>query len=318
MGQPCREREATIEGDRMRSHVGRWTTGRKARAVIGLLLVFGFCVQCRKLSAEKAAPNQANQIQRPKVNPSAAYATVKPPAPLVDPLGTLIKTDPVAFFRGAIERYERSVHDYVCTFSKQELIGGHLTAEQVTQVKFREKPFSVNMFWVRNADKAQRAIYVAGKWTGKDGEKLAVVEPAGAIARLFVDDVMRPIDGPDAKKAGRRQIDQFGFENSMQLILKYCDIAAQHHELDLKYVGEGTIGGRPTFVLERRLPYTDDNGTYPDRILVVHIDQEYMMPTCCISYADEAKTRLLGKYVTTDIKFNVGLTDRDFARKGEQ
>ncbi len=301
----------------MRNKQGRWTTGRKLRAVVGLGLVVGFCIQCQKLSAGKITPREA-AAARPKLNPSAAYATVKPPEPLIDPLATLVKTNPLAFFRGAIERYERSVHDYVCTFSKQELVGGQLTAEQVTQVKFREKPFSVNMVWVKNADKAQRAIYVEGKWTGRDGEKLAVVEPAGAIARLLVDDVMRPIDGPDARKAGRRQIDQFGFLNSLRLILRYCEIGAKRNELEVKYVGEGAIGGRPTWVIERRLPYTNDDGLYPDRVLVVHIDQEYLMPTCCISYADEAKTKLLGKYVTTDIKFNVGLTDRDFSRKSEQ
>lgn len=307
----------TIEGGSMSNSQGRWTTGRKARAVVGLLLVAGFCIQCQKLSAGKSSLQEA-RAEKPRNNPSAAYATIKPPVLLSDPLATTIKTDPIAFFRGAIERYDRSVHDYVCTFSKQELVGGELTTEQITQVKFREKPFSVNMLWVKNADKAQRAIYVQGKWTGKNGEKLAVVEPAGAIARLLVDDVTRPIDGPDAKKAGRRQIDQFGFANSLRLILKYCDLGMQRKEGSVKYVGEGTIAGRPTYVVERRLPYTDDNGMYPDRLLVVHVDKEYLVPTSCTSYADEAGTKLLGRYVVTDIRFNVGLTDRDFARKGER
>ena len=74
---------------------------------------------------------------------------------------------------------------------------------------------------------------------------------------------------------------------------------------------------RPTYVFERRLPYTGDHGLYPDRLLVVHLDQECLLPTCCIAYADEAGTKLLGRYVITDVKFNVGLTDSDFARKGE-
>ena len=182
-----------------------WTTARKLRAAVGVLLVIGFCVQCRQLSAGKSPQSKAPAL---KPNPSAAYATIEGPAPVGDPYGLMVRSDPLGLLRIAQERYDRTVHDYVCTFSKQELLGGRLTAEQVTRVKFREKPLSVNMLWIKNADKAQRAIYVEGKWTGRNGEKLSVVEPAGVIARVFVDDVMRPIDGPDAKKTARRRIDQ--------------------------------------------------------------------------------------------------------------
>ena len=128
---------------------------------------------------------------------------------------------------------------------------------------------------------------------------------------------MRPIDGPDAKKSARRRIDQFGFANSLRLIVKYCDLSAEHNELDLRYVGDSAVGERPTYVIERRLAYTGDDGVYPDRLLIVHLDKEKLLPMCCISYADDAKTKLLGRYVFTNVKFNVGLTEGDFARKGE-
>jgi hypothetical protein len=293
---------------------GCWTKARKLRTAVGLLLVIGFCVQYPQLSAGKSPQSEAFAAMP---NPSAAYATIENPAPIGDPYGLMARSDPLGLLRVAQERYDRTVRDYVCTFSKQELVGGRLTAEQVTRVKFREKPLSVNMLWVKNADKAQRAIYVEGKWTGKSGEKLAAVEPAGAIARVFVDYVMRPIDGPDAKKAARRRIDQFGFANSLRLIVKYCDLSAKHNELDLKYVGDSAVGGRPTYVIERRSAYTGDEGVYPDHLMIVQLDKESLLPVSCISYADEAKTKLLGRYVVTDVKFNVGLTEGDFARKGE-
>ncbi len=283
-------------------------------AVVGSLLLVGFCVQGQRLSAASAAAGETGVAT---VNPSVACATLKTPGPGGDPFAATARSDSVGVFRAALERYERSVHDYTCTFEKQELVGGSLTADQVTQVKFREKPFSVNMRWTKNEDKARRAVYVEGWWTGKRGEKLAVVEPAGLIARLLVDDVLRPIDGPEAKRAARRRIDQFGFANSLRLILKYCDLSANRGELDVRYLGEGTLGGRPTYVFERRLQYTGDHGLYPDRLLVVHLDQEYLLPTGCIAYADEAGTKLLGRYVITDVKFNVGLTDSDFARRGK-
>jgi hypothetical protein len=192
-----------------------------------------------------------------------------------------------------------------------------MTANQVMRVKFREQPFSVNMLWTKNEDRARRAIYVQGRWTNARGESLAAVEPAGFIARMFVDDVLRAIDGPEAERAARRRIDQFGFANSLRLILKYCDLSASRNELDVRYVRTGMVGGRPTYLFERRLPYTGEQGLYPDGLLLVHLDQEYLLPTRCVAYADEGGTQLLGRYTITNIRFNVGLTDRDFARKNE-
>jgi len=68
-------------------------------------------------------------------------------------------------------------------------------------------------------------------------------------------------------------------------------------------------------VIERILPYTGEEGEYPDRLLVVHIDKQWLVPTACICYADLDRTELLGKYVYTDVQLNVGLTDADFDRK---
>ncbi len=291
----------------------RWANARRVRVIVGLLLVVGFCVQCQRLSAVRVARAEA-RAAKPRVNPSAAYASIQPPASLVESFDDMVKADPLKLLKTALDRYERSIRDYTCTFEKEELVGGRMCPAQAAQVKFREKPFSVNMLWTKNADKARRVIYVENKWTDKNGQKLAIVEPEGVIARALVDYVMRPIDGAEAKKASRRQVDQFGFANSLRLIVKYCELGAGRNEMTLKYVGEGTIGGRPTYIIERRLPYAGDNGLYPDGLLVVHIDKEWLLPTCCVSYADAEGKKLLGRYVIKDARFNVGLTDADFAR----
>jgi hypothetical protein len=293
---------------------GWWTKVLTWRAVACLLLVIGFYIQSRQLLTGKRSRSEA-PVSKPGLN--VTHAKIDSPAPVGNPYSLMVRSDPIRLLRVAQERYDQTVRDYVCTFSKEELVGGQLTARQVTSVKFREKPFSVNMLWVKNADKARRAIYVEGKWTGDKGEKLSVVEPAGVVARVFIDNIMLPIDGPLAKKAARRRIDQFGFSNSLRLILKYCDLSAKHNELNLKYIGDGAVGERPTYVIERRLAYTGENGMYPDHLLIVDLDKQTLLPMRCVSYADEAKTKLLGRYVFTDVKFNVGLTDGHFSRKGE-
>lgn len=280
--------------------------------LVGLSLV-GMCSQWnwRRADDPPSAETLAVQIDQ--------HATLGPfcvSSAAGDSFAALATSDPVGALRAALERYDGRVRDYICTFEKQERVSGRLTAEQVTQVRFREKPFSVNMLWTRNEDKAQRVVYVEGRWMGEHGEKLAVVEPAGSVARLFVSDVLRPIHGDEARKAARKSIDQFGFANTLRRILRFCDVGAERQELDMRCVGEGMLAGRPTYVFERRLPYTDENGLYPDRLLIVHLDKEYLLPISCTSYADEARTTLLGSYVFTNVQFNVGLTDRDFARKG--
>ena len=65
-------------------------------------------------------------------------------------------------------------------------------------------------------------------------------------------------------------------------------------------------------MIERRLPYTGEDGPYPDRLLAVFIDSEWLVPTGCFAYADDAKQDLLGSYVLTDVEFNTGLSDEDF------
>ena len=285
---------------------------RIVSVVVGTFLV-GFLVWSQQLSAE--APAVETLVSRE--TPGVAHPAIKLEPTVDGSFAASAKSDPVGAFRAGLARYEARVHDYTCTFEKQERVGGQLTAKQVTRIRFRDTPFSVNMLWIENEGKARRVIYVEGRWNGKHGERLAVVEPAGSIARVFVSDVLRPIDGDEARAASRKPIDQFGFANTLRRILKICDLGESRKELDIKYVGEGMLAGRPTYMFERRLPYTNEGGRYPDRLLIVHLDKEYLLPTSCSSYGDEAKSELLGRYVLSDVRFNVGLADNDFARKGK-
>ncbi|MBI4581460.1 MAG: DUF1571 domain-containing protein, partial [Planctomycetes bacterium] len=159
-----------------------------------------------------------------------------------------------------------------------------------------------------------RVLYVADRWT-ENGKQLAVVEP-GAIARLFIPYVMREIDGADARKSSRRTINQFGLRNSLALVVKFCRLAQEKDRLRFEYVGKGEVNGRETLVFERRLPYAGEDGPWPDRVLVVHIDREDLTPSLCTAYADDDKKVLLGKYMMTDVKLNANLPDSVFTKEG--
>ena len=298
-------------------HGRRLLSYRRLRIVMGLVLIAGLAGQALraqvKQSEEASSPVIVHQPGKP--SPSAALASaIACTSEVAETIEESARRNPVAFLEGALERYDRSVRDYTCTFTKQELIHQRLSKKQVMNVMFREKPFSVRMEWIKNRDKCSRVLYVADRWV-EDGRQMAVIEP-GPIAKLFVSYVMRPIHGKDAKKSSRRTIDQFGARNSLLLILKYCKLAEEQGILDIKYVGNGEVDGRETIVFERHLPYTGNEEEWPDRVLVAHIDRELLFPVLCQSFADDDKTQLLGSYMTTNIQLNANLSESFHTKQG--
>jgi len=289
---------------------------RRFRYVVGLALLGGLGIQIQQALQDSADEAPSVVVVNPaKLTGNAAIAAPAPPAAnRMETLEERAARDPIGFIEFCIDRYDQSVRDYKCIFTKQELIAGKLSAEQVMRAFFREKPFSVRLEWIKNEDKCARVLYVADRWIEK-GKQLAVVEP-GKIARLFIPYVMMEIDGRDAQKSSRRTINQFGFRNSLSLILKYCKLAQEKGLLHFEYVGQGEVDGRATLVFERRLPYVEGDPTWPDRVLVVHIDKEHLLPSLCIAYADDEKTQLLGKYMMTDLQLNANLPDAVFTKEG--
>ncbi|UCG17768.1 MAG: DUF1571 domain-containing protein [Phycisphaerales bacterium] len=221
----------------------------------------------------------------------------------------LARRDPLTFLKRCRDHYDEHYRDYRCTFVKQERVGDKLTPEEWSDVRFREEPYSVDMTWTHNAGLAGRALYVEGRWTEGDKE-MAWVRPAGVLVKWMK--LKQWIHGKLAGRASRRTIDQFGFRNSLDLIIHYSEKARREGKLELVYIGLGQIEDRPAYVFERWLPYTGQEEPYPDRLLQVYIDREWLVPICCLSYADDDANELLGKYVLKDVEMNPGYTDADF------
>jgi hypothetical protein len=272
---------------------------------MGLSVTAAFSMQCHQASQRTVA------MEKPASHVELVSATVL----ATDGMSAnerLAQSDPLRFLQHCWDHYKTTVRDYSCTFTKQELIRGQLLPEQVAQVRFRQEPFSVDMTFVKNVRQCKRALYIEGKWTDSAGRELALVEPGGAIIRVLISKIKQPIHGARAEQESRRTIDEFGFDKSLELIMKYSTIAEEEGVLQLEYVGRGSIGGRPTYVLERHLPYTGEDLPYPDNLLIVHIDQEHLLPTACFSYADAEGRELLGSYIYTDIAINQNYTADDF------
>lgn len=295
---------------------GRVGSARKVAS--GLVLASALGTQCHQASPRVAtegafAPAHAAAATRVEtLRPTTSPAESAPGGESLNPVADLAKRDPLQFLHYCREQYDGNVRDYTCTFAKQELLGRSLTPIQEIAVRFRESPYSVDMHWRTNAADATRAVYVRGMWKDASGAEQAWVRPAGALVKLIVPKIKQSIHGALAKRASRRSLDQFGFRNTLDLVIHFADLGRERGVGELTYVGEGALDDRPTFVFDRRLPYDGDEDPYPDAFLRFHIDQEMLVPTGTFSYADAEGRVLLGSYVLTDVRLNVGLGDDDF------
>ncbi len=246
--------------------------------------------------------------------PSHSPVVARTVSPASD-LARIAADDPMALVRMGREKYDREIQEYRCLLTKQERLGEELSKIQQIEVRFRENPLSVYMLWKSNADQARRALFIDDdeRFIDDEGCKLSRVEPAGAIARLFVKDILIPIHGKRAKKASRRTIDECGFRSTFELLESYNKIADEHGVLDLSFAGTGEVDGRPTYIIERHLPYTDATGPYPDAMMILHLDQELLLPVAVYSYSDHHAKTLLGSYVFTQVEVNPGMGNDAFA-----
>jgi len=281
---------------------------RASRFEIAALIVVGAglggIVSSCALNADPSASRAASGAS------VSAVALASQPAPSPNAAGAdpwlieLARRDPRGLLRLARERCDRETGDFNCVFLKQERINGALKQPEEIEVRYRADPLSVYMIWRRGADQARRALFIDCQEFRQAGQRLARVEPAGMLARLIVPDLMVPIHDARARAASRRAIDEFGFRSTLEILERVNDVAAARDDLDFRYEGEGAIDGRATVILVRRLPYTGAGGPYPDAKLILHLDQEWLLPTGVYSYSDRDGRELLGSYLFTQVTRN--------------
>jgi len=121
---------------------------KRSLVLSGLLLLFLFCLQITR----------GDLVSRPLGIPALvhpAHATPVLQNPAVSETIALQISDPLAYLQKARRSYNTKVRDYICTFSKQELLGTQMSRKQVADVKFREGLFSVYMHIHTNPAKAR-------------------------------------------------------------------------------------------------------------------------------------------------------------------
>ena len=215
----------------------------------------------------------------------------------------LAREDPMALLKLARKNYQRSVRDYICTFTKQELIEGHLKDPEIITVCFKEAPFSVLMHWQQSTGSVGKVLFVE-----KDGNTTMLIRLKGLGGLLGT--VKRDVNDPRNRHSSLRGPDYFGFGGALQRIIGVCETAQERGDLKIDYLGTELIDGRVCLVLLRTLPM--EKG-YPAAELKLYLDRDYLLPTRIDSY--DSSGVLMSSYMYTDLRFNVGLTDSLFTAR---
>jgi hypothetical protein len=222
-------------------------------------------------------------------------------------LEQLARTDPVAFMRACLRRYDREVKGYRCNFVKQERLGGKLQHTEVIDVSFREDPFSVLFDWREGARLASKVLYVKGQNNGQ-----MYVRPGGWRG-VLVSVVSRDPEGSDAKESSRYPITEFGVKKGLERAIAAWGDAQREGSLKYEYRGKRKVpelGDRPCYVLHRYGYRQPEEDGITDAIL--YYDVETWLQTG--STLKGAEGQLIGEYWFRDVKLNPAFPPDTFTR----
>ena len=271
-------------------------TNRKIRVLVGMMLIALFCIQC-------VHPDGAQSIS----NIAVAIENTDSHDQVVAKARALAGTSHTALLEFCLKNYREKIHDYSCTFLKQEKIGGVVGKEQEVQVNFKEAPFSVLMTWTKNAPQGDRVLYVEGKYDGK-----MLVRPTSLFLRKIAPTVSRAPDGDEARKTTLKPVNCFGIERATKSLIEVYEQARAAGDLREEVGKDADVLGRKCFVLVRYLP---EKNNYPAYKTIVYIDQEYLLPIMIEGFGwnhSATESDFMCRYLYKDLKFNNSFSDQDF------
>lgn len=250
-------------------------------------------------------------ISAVQVSAADAGAAKPTPKPTPEQIDTLVQHDPVGFLEMCLQHGPPTVQDFGCVFVQNEVLHKELPGKQVIQALYQREPRSVYFKWIENPQGAKRMLWVKGRDLTKDGKEQVRLEPSGA-ADFVVKDVLLKMNDHRIVKHERQPITAFGSAAFLQRIVRENRKAKEAGHLGLKYHGKATFDGRPTYMFIRQLPYAGAQGPYSDARMVLHVDQEWLIPLSISSSADDKQQNLLERDEFTQMQVNVGLSDADF------
>jgi hypothetical protein len=200
------------------------------------------------------------------------------------------------------------IKDYACIFVKRERVDGQLLDEERLEMKVRHEPFSVYMRFIQPEELAgQEAIYVEGRNDGK------LVAHANGIKGKVVGTISLDPTGFLAMRNNRYPITNAGMKNLVTLLVQLGERKDLLKDCRVEFIDDGKIGDRNCLLIEISNPRPV--GDFRLAKAKIWLDREWNVPLGFESWEWPAKGRdpaLAESYRYLELKFDQGLTDRDF------
>jgi hypothetical protein len=244
---------------------------------------------------------------RSEVHPPTAAATApKPLSAAADPIITAKQM--IAEARG---RYEQ-LKDYSCTFYKRERIDGRLGSQHIMHMKFRTKPSSVYVKFVR-PNAGREAIFVAGRHGNK-----ALVHDVG-LGKLVAGTLALDPRGSRAMEDCRHPITEAGLGHLIEMLSTRWGIEMKPGETKVTVEPGMRVGQRSCTMIESAHPKRAPG--YMFAMVRVYFDNELGLPIRFEAYDWPRRPgqppELLEEYTYANLRLNVGLREADFDPSNE-
>ncbi len=208
------------------------------------------------------------------------------------------------------------IPDYMCTFTKQERVGGDLSKVQQISLKLRHDPLSIYMKW-RSGETGQQVIYVAGQNDGKMLVKAGGLK--GRLGTLSLDP-----HSALAMSQSRHPVMMVGLMKAAEQIVQYQkEAVARGKGFRCELRDDAEFDGRPCYLCLCEYESAVYSAEY--RKSEILIDKQWSMAVSVknFTWAQDANPEtidedtLIEHYMYTDIQLQQQFADLDFSRANE-
>jgi len=198
------------------------------------------------------------------------------------------------------------IKDYTCELAKREKIKGKMQEKQTIFLKFR-KPCDLYLTWIKNPNKGRELIYRQGV------DEKVIVHEGGVI--LGLASVRLALDSSLLMAETNHSLTHLDIGYTIKTIYDNLFRGLKSGEVKLKFKGVEFTDGRRLYLVESWFAKNSAKGYYAPHTLMGH-DSQTGLPLKISNYA--ADDQLFEEFYWGKVRFNAGLTDKDFDYKNPQ
>jgi hypothetical protein len=261
-----------------------------------MLLVVGLAALAAPMFGQGPSSGQGQPYSRPAAAQQQA--------------GTHPLDQPLQWMREA-SKVHAGLKDYMCTLVKQERIKGRLQEQNIIIMKFRNRPFSVNMRWLAPRESANQEVSFI---YGRNGNKMRVNFSKG-LKKLAGFVSVDPND-PRVLQHSRHTIYEAGMGSLIEQTIRNWEMEKKINKIQVR-LAEYSFNNRRCYRVE--CTHTERHPQAYSYRSVLYLDKEWKLPIRAENYdwpyeGSPAGGDLLEVFSFVDLRFNLDLTDADFVR----